>query len=316
MKKTISSQYFDLVKFPIQDLVYLSAAPFDFFHQSNLSNPTLRAGTKINRATIESLTKSGYFTLLFDRLNAENLQQSYKKEIIEICKKFSHGNPTTNIIKTCCLLISHQKIVYKNPFDRNVVQQHWSLLKLMSEIFNVNQLHLPKVYKTLSSLKFHYLEIQPLLSTIIYFGLLNHSKVFDQKFNQELFIASLLKDLGMGLIPSEILSSKKLTEKQKNKINQHALYSHTICQQNLHLSTTQLNLIKHHHDIKSEKILFGPELTFIHFSDALSALTSNRPHRPKNSLYKALEVIKISNTNSYAAEFKLLVNFSSKFFNI
>ena len=254
MKKAITSQFFNLGRIPIQDLLYLRVAPFDLFTQGNLNNPTLKIGQRLDRSTIESLMKSGNFTLLFNLSEADQLKTSYKKDIIEICKKFSHGNPSINIIKLCCLFISHQKLVYKNPFDRTLLQQHWSLLKIISEVINTNQQYLPKVFKTLSNLTFHYLTLQPLLSTIVYFGLLSFSRVFDQKFNQELFIASLLKDIGMSLVPEEILSSSRLTKEEKEKIDEHANFSYILCEQNLHLSTTQLNLIKHHHDIKSEKI--------------------------------------------------------------
>ena len=257
MKNAITSQFFNLERIPIQDLLYLSVAPFDLFTQDKLGTPTLKAGQKIDRSTIKNIMRSGNFTLLFNQIEANQLKASYKKDIIEICKKFSHGNPSINIIKLCCLFISHQKLVYKNPFDRDLLQQHWSLLKIISEVINTNQQYLPKVFKTLSNLTFHYLSLQPLLSTIIYFSLLNFSKVFDQKFNQELFIASLLKDIGMSLVPVEILSSSQLKKEEKNKIDEHANFSYILCEQNLHLSTTQLNLIKHHHDIKSEKILFG-----------------------------------------------------------
>ena len=120
----------------------------------------------------------------------------------------------------------------------------------------------------------------------------------------------------MSLIDNNILESKNINEDQKKKLIITLTTPILICKESLHLSTTQLNLIKHHHDIKSEKILFGPELIFLHFSDVLSAMISDRPHRSKSSLYKALELIKHSTPPSNKEEFKFLVNFSTKFFNV
>ena len=149
----------------------------------------------------------------------------------------------------------------------------------------------------------------------VFFGAIIHdAKIFDRPFNQSLILASFFKDIGMSLIDKNLLGKKSISLEEKKEIDKHPRYSKILCEQQLPMSITQLKLIEHHHDIKNEKILFGPELTLLHASDVLCAMTSERPYRPKNSLYKSLEYLKHLIPNVHQEEFKVIVNFSSRFF--
>lgn len=316
VEKDLSLQPFTFEKVSLKEILFFTHSPCNFFTEKNLFTPCISQGQKISKNFFVQLASQKNLDLLWRKDDSNNFNLFIKKEIIEICKKFSHGSPIHNGLRLLNLCLLHQKSVYKDPFNKETLQEYHQITKLISEVFNNSQKYIPEIFQKFTKIDHYYLHSQPIKATLIFSHLLEESKVFEKKFNQSLFITSLLKDIGMSLVDKNVLDSKTLGEKQKLEIHNHSHFSYLLCKDGLHLSTTQLNLIKHHHDIKSEKILFGPELIFLHFSDVLSAMISDRPYRPKNSLYKALELIKISTPASNKEEFKFLVNFSTKFFSV
>lgn len=316
MEEDLLIQSFSFEKISLKEVLFFSSSPCDLYSNTDLFTPCIFKDQKITKSILMKLVSKKNLEILCKKSDFEIFNSFVKREITDICKKFSHGSPVHNGLRLLNLCLLHQKFVYKDPFNKEILQGHHQITKLVSEIFVNYQKFTPTIFNKFSKLGHYFLFSQPLKSTLIFSHLLEESKVFEKKFNQTLFITSLFKDIGMSLINERTLLTKNINKKQREEINCHSSYSYLICKDNLHLSTTQLNLIKHHHDIKSEKILFGPELIFLHFSDVLSAMISDRPYRPKNSLYKALELIKISTPPSNKEEFKFLVNFSTKFFNI
>ena len=316
MKENVKLNTYSYEQVSLKEILFFAKSPCNLFSQNNLFTPFIYQGQKFSKKILLELAGKKRLTLLCRQEDLYLFHLFVKKEVTEVCKKFSHGSPTQNALRLLNLYLIHQKRVYSDPFNKEMLQDHHQITKLITEVITNYQKYTPEIFNKFSKIDHYYLDSQPIKSTLIFSHLLEESKVFEKKFNQSLFITSLFKDIGMSLIDKSILESKNISEVQKKEINHHSDYSYLLCKESLHLSTTQLNLIKHHHDIKSEKILFGPELIFLHFSDVLSAMISDRPYRSRSSLYKALELIKHSTPPSNKDEFKFLVNFSTKFFNI
>ena len=76
-------------------------------------------------------------------------------------------------------------------------------------------------------MNFDYLQAQPIVSSIFLFQFLEEIKIFDHKYNEELFFTSILKDIGMAFIDKEILDKENI-KKKKEMIDKHGQFSKRI----------------------------------------------------------------------------------------
>ena len=108
----------------------------------------------------------------------------------------------------------------------------------------------------------------------------------------------------------------------KELIGSHPIDSVRILKNNLSFTDIELELIKNHHKIVSDKfdqlhsdIVYGLETLIVSVVDILVAMTSDRPYRKRYTFYEALEYIKKLLADGYPKEFKGIVLFVKSFFN-
>ncbi|MFH1397960.1 MAG: HD-GYP domain-containing protein [Candidatus Omnitrophota bacterium] len=127
-----------------------------------------------------------------------------------------------------------------------------------------------------------------------------NKKTFDEKFMENLHIASLLHDIGKIGIPEYILNKEgPLNEEERQKINEHPMIGVTILQPISELDEAIMG-VKHHHErydglgypsgLKKEEIPMIAAI--ISVADTYDAMTSNRPYRKALDKDQALNEIK------------------------
>ncbi|MBU0503349.1 MAG: HD-GYP domain-containing protein, partial [Candidatus Omnitrophica bacterium] len=126
-----------------------------------------------------------------------------------------------------------------------------------------------------------------------------NKKTFDEKFMDDLHIASLLHDIGKIGIPEYILNKEgPLNEDEREKINEHPVIGVTILQPINELNEAIMG-VKHHHErydglgypsgLKGENIPLIAAI--ISVADTYDAMTSNRPYRKAMTKETALAEI-------------------------
>lgn len=128
----------------------------------------------------------------------------------------------------------------------------------------------------------------------------DNKKIFDEKFLEDLHIASLLHDIGKIGIPESILNKQgPLDDEERKKMQEHAAMGAIILQPIRELHTAILG-VKHHHErydglgypdgLKGEEIPLVASI--IAAADSFDAMTSNRPYRMALPKEKAIDEIK------------------------
>ncbi|MFH1355223.1 MAG: HD domain-containing phosphohydrolase, partial [Candidatus Omnitrophota bacterium] len=128
---------------------------------------------------------------------------------------------------------------------------------------------------------------------------LRNNHRFDDKFLEDLHVASLLHDIGKIGIPEAILNKNdKLTPEEVCKIKQHPTVGTTILQPIRELDRAILG-VKYHHErfdgggypdgLKGEEIPIIAAI--ISAADAFDAMTSDRPYRKALTTTEAIEEI-------------------------
>lgn len=127
-----------------------------------------------------------------------------------------------------------------------------------------------------------------------------NGEILNEKFFENLHIASLLHDIGKIGIPEYILNKKSdLTIGERNRIEEHPLIGATILQPIRELNDSILG-VKYHHErydglgypegLKKDQIPLVASI--ISVADTFDAMTTDRPYRPRLSKEKTLEEIK------------------------
>lgn len=114
---------------------------------------------------------------------------------------------------------------------------------------------------------------------------------------EEVRIAALIQDLGLLLVPKEVLAKPgKLTEEEWSLIRNHPIWSIDLIDPPAILTETIETAVKHHHErfdgtgypegLKGDEIPMPARLLAV--ADTFDALCSERPHRPAYSTEQAL----------------------------
>ena len=127
-----------------------------------------------------------------------------------------------------------------------------------------------------------------------------HRKIINERFLENLHIASLLHDVGKIGVPEHILNKRtKLTVGERNRIEEHPLIGETIIKPIKELKES-LSGVKHHHErpdgtgypdgLKGEEIPLIASI--ISVADSFDAMTTERPYRPALYRDEAIKEIK------------------------
>jgi hypothetical protein len=261
--------------------------------------------------------------LCLDINDRPTLVTAQQEALRNIVRKISIGDPWDNARLSCTFLTHHLSHVYQDPTDdQRLALQFQSARSIAAFLINHPTLH-PKIYRYFTSVKYNYIFIQPLLSSIFTLGALKLAKIYSDKEIESLFLASYFKDIGMALLPPEQWNSPQLSAFEKNLVKQHPKFSVKILSGRIPLSSNYLKIIDSHHALVSPIVedlsgdnstISGNETAIISVMDIIAAMIAERPYRQATSIFNALDLIKAVIADQYPQEFRLLVTYFKNFF--
>jgi hypothetical protein len=193
------------------------------------------------------------------------------------------------------------------------------------------QLHkskIPDFYHSIQNRMGHFIYKQPLLSSLflVYFCQVTH--LFDERELQDLFVVSLLKDIGMSLVPRSAWDKTQLEANDELALSSHATNSVHLLKERTPIPKSGLHIVEHHHfhnDVvrnfladgilnEHDDLFLGIETSLVAIADLIAAMHSSRPFRPAYPLSTIKKIVSLIMNKNYPKETKLLLDFMNYFF--
>jgi hypothetical protein len=281
------------------------------------------------RDVVQQLLKQGLREIYVAPEDHAHVQANLEEALIRVTRSLSVGDPRENGSRALKLMAMNLGGLYRNPYDDELITRQFQSVQNMGKFLMDNRKHQATLYHDLAKENFHFTLLQPMLSSVLLLGFMQSAHLFHEREMEMLFMASYLKDLGIGLIPQDKYDLKGLTHDEEKLFEQHAHFSHQILAGRVPLSRNHLNIIQDHHFLNDRlKIVLtkqkrppdettvarGIESMMIAVSDVLVAMTTDRPYRKGMSVYQGLELIRMLMADDYPQEYRALVVYLRTFF--
>ncbi len=314
----------------IREIVMLEVALTDIFkYQEEQFSLCIPANQPIKKDLLKKLIFEGHKHLFVPGEDVGKYREELRNNLTKLTRSLSVGDPLVNGSKHVGLMTLNLQNLYDNPADDESLNAQYqgslNLGKFLSEHKDLQG----KIYKDLKIQRHHFSMNQPMLSTLMVLGFIQHLHIFSERDVEQLFITSYFKDLGMSTIPKEKLDKDDLSDIDKKQFLEHADHSINLLEGRVNLNSNYMNIIKNHHylnpkiqaimsgenpnKVSSEHIV-GLETTIIAVIDILVAMTEGRPFQKKLSVFEGLDLIRKLMADQYPHEFKALVHFIRNFF--
>ena len=260
--------------------------------------------------------------------DAKSIAEQLEQSLIKVTRSLSVGDPKENGSRALRLMSMNMDSLYQNPHDDELLMKQFQSSQNMAKFLMENKKIIPLFFRDMGRENFHFTIIQPMMSSMLLLGFLQSIHLFHEREIETLFLTSLMKDIGLGLIPEEKYDIKGLTHDEQILFAHHAQFSYEILDGRVPLTKNQLSIIKHHHFLNDrlkkilnkdkphsgdDSMMFGVESTMVAVADIVVAMTSNRPYRQGLSTYQSLELIRKMIGDEYPQEFRALVVFLKNF---
>lgn len=227
-------------------------------------------------------------------------------------------------------LLYHLFFIFND--DEKVLIKLSKMARIFADTIQEKVDFISPLYKFISNQKFHYLNVQPLLSSLFLIKVLIELRAFSSQEIADLFVVSFLKDVGMSVISKEIYSKENLSEFEISSLLRHEKHSRLILSEVIKLSDRHLNLIENHHHYSnlkeklitiktknsnirlSESPLMGLETELVEICDIIVAMISSRPYRDGLETFETLNRVKLVLEKRYYSEFKILISVAQNLF--
>lgn len=256
------------------------------------------------------------------------LKIAQQENLTTVTRSLSIGNSLEKARLQTNLLTLNMGYLYEDPTDDNLLNlQVQSAKNLATFLFNKPQIH-EALFNEFVKQGHHYIFAQPFLSTLFLLGVMKNSRLYIDKDIELFFLTSYFKDIGMSAIPVEKYNNENLTDDDKLLLASHPQLSVNILKGRVPLPPNHLKIIENHHiystltnqmNLSSKDDptnVFGFETMMISVMDTVAAMTTDRPFRKAESLFKSLDLIRLLIGDQYPQEFKLIVHYFKNFFKI
>jgi HD-GYP domain-containing protein (c-di-GMP phosphodiesterase class II) len=297
--------------------------------EDGLFHPIFAATEVPSKEKIKQLISDQVKEVYLFEKDIKTVQDILEQSLIKVTRSLSVGDPKENGGRALKLMALNLNSVYQNPHSDELLMKQFQSSQNMAKFLMENKKLQANFFKDIAKENFHFTINQPMLSSILLIGFLQSIHLFHEREIETLFLTSLMKDIGIGLIPEDKYDIKGLTIDDQKLFAHHAHFSFEILEGRVPLTKNQLSIIKHHHFLNDrlKKILakekprsgedgmvFGIESTMVAVADIVVAMTSDRPYRQGLSVYQSLELIRKMIGDEYPQEFRALVVYLKNFF--
>lgn len=233
----------------------------------------------------------------------------------------------TNYLNT---LLQNLSLLYEDYHNQNLLSLIYQTVPSFTIYLQSNKKLISELYQSVNNERAHYLFKQPILSSLFLTAFITQYNIFSAREVQDLFLISLLKDLGMCFLPRDAWDKRELDSYQQEALNKHALNSVQLLKDRIPIHHSGLHIIEHHHfhndtvrkyliDQKIEQdptLVHGIETTITAMSDLVCAMSSPRPYREVYSSEVIKKITHLILKENYSEEDKLLSKFIDHFFDL
>lgn len=250
------------------------------------------------------------------------------EELTKMTRALSIGDVSKNSLRQSNLLTFQMDSLYFNPFDNTLLNSQFQGAQNLSSVIQSTSDLDKELYANFDKLDHHYVLKQPMVSSIMLISFLKEIKVFSERENENLFLTSYFKDIGMSFVSRDAWNSSKLNDFSVGSLSNHSDSSFKILDGRIGLSKKYLNIIKNHNHLNQkinakqaskgsdkdiDNTIYGIETVLVNAIDIFVAMINTRPYRSSYTPYKALEFLRILIADDYPQEYRALVKFSIKF---
>lgn len=322
-----NSLNYKLTPISFREIFFIAEAPCDIYAQvDGLLKVVLHKKAEISTPVLKELLQKKLANLFVIEDDRNLLKLAQQDNLTSVTRSLSIGDPLEKARLQTNLLTLNMGYLYEDPTDDNNLNlQVQSAKNLATFLFNKPQIH-EALYKEFIKQGHHYIFAQPFLSTLFLLGVMKNSRLYIDKDIELFFLTSYFKDIGMSAIPVEKYNDDHLTDDDKKLLASHPTLSVNILKGRVPLPPNHLKIIENHHiystltnqmNLSSKddpNNIFGFETMMISVMDTVAAMTTDRPFRKAESLYKSLDLIRLLIGEQYPQEFKLIVFYFKNFF--
>lgn len=319
-----------LVPISIRELLFISNCPCDIYGlKEGLFHRTLRKGVFTNKPLLRELIAKGQIHLFVKRKERHLIIDSVQKNLLQITRSLSVGNPADKGKQVINLLTINMGYLYSDPTNDTYLKLQHQCAKNLA-YFLINRINLLEtLQKDYIKQKHHFIYAQPMIASLFLLGLMKYSQLYSDQEIEELFITSYFKDIGMCSIPTEKYDADNLNDEEKKLLSQHATHSVQILKGRIPIPPNHLTIIQNHHTFSllnndlslnftkgegEDEMIAGFETMLVTVMDVISAMITGRPFRKPTKIFEALDLIKILIADQYPQEFRLVVSYFKSFF--
>ena len=311
-----------LAPISMRELFILNSLPCDLyvFYQGKLSL-VREQNTGLDRQLFKEFIRRGMIKLFVKTKVYQLVINEHQKLLINNTRALSIGDKYENISKQLNLLAINMHHLYQNNTNDELLNIQVKATKNLTAVLKDRIKMVPQLFADFTRQKHYYLYAQPLVSSFLLLAFLDFLKLFDDKDQESLFLASYFKDIGMSTIPSDQYDKKFFSLEDKKIFDGHTQQSRLLLSSKHIISPSYLKIIENHHILQKPQLLpeekyllTGIETMLVSAMDIIAAMISDRPYRSATNLYDALERTRILVAKQYPQEFKLLILFFQRFF--
>ena len=280
-------------------------------------------GENISREKIQILVNLGVSELFVSQRDYHLLKEGLENLLRRTSRSLSMGAGTDHVKRLVNLLAIHMAMLFREPVNDSTLALHYQVVRALGAYLIEHRKCISDLYFSMEKFHHFYVFAQPVLSSLLYFGLLGHSQIFNNREMEVLFVTSYFKDLGLALLPHDLLRRDNLILHEKMTLASHANGSSKILQGRIPLAPNFLNMIENHHihSLLDKKVrlhgndsIMGIETLFMSMTDMVAAMGSSRPYRNKVDLFDALAYLKHLVVVDYPQEFRALVQYMQRMY--
>lgn len=316
---------YTLTPIAFREIFFLPSTPCDIFaHQDGLFKVIINKNSELSNTLLKELLQKGFANLFVREEDRISLRLAQQENLRNVTRALSIGDPLEKAKLQTNLLTLNLNYLYEDPTNDDLLAlQIQSAKNLSTFLYNKPQIH-EALFREFLKQGHHYIFAQPFISTLFLLGVMKNSRLYVDKDIELFFLTSYLKDIGMSAIPVEKYNQENLDDHDKQLLASHPELSVNILKGRAPLPPNHLKIIENHHIystltnklnlVDDSSTIFGFETMMISAMDTVAAMTTDRPFRKAESLFKSLDLIRLLIGEQYPNEFKLIVFYFKNFF--
>ena len=322
----------------LRELYYIEESPISLYQVEKSEVKTkIKKNSFINNHLLKELLLQDISFLYAHKSEKYYINKFISNKIYQTSRSLSIGNPSEKTKTLISLMCLNQKYIMEDVTNEDQIKLQYQSAKNLCYFLLKNIGLIDELYNHILKQKFYFLYSQPILSSLFMLGLIKYSSQYTDKNIEELFIASIFKDVGMSMIPTHALNKEFLNDNELNAFINHPIHSTEILKNTIPLSHKYLNIIIHHHifsqlhqsknivNLKHEKfkrkleldkqseVILGTETILIYLCNIITTMITKHPYRKALSLFETLKTIKPMIFEQYPMEFQLVIKYFNRF---